>query len=225
MPLEWVTGRASNFEFQLKEVWKKLETPLLRARTDDEVTAVFREFAEPYPGEFVPRLSSDILSLLNSPDFPKRASPRIKFLARSLAGRPALSFRTSRDICEKADAHEKLKSPHRIIRREFYVECSCGYRGPALDNACRKCGAEPPLSLYEWSGRAPVEEESKTPHRTQRELNQEVPMSRPSNPNSLQCECGAIVAAQDPAKALEALAEHKRFVHGKTTNNQEQKPG
>ena len=29
------------------------------------------------------------------------------------------------------------------------IECSCGYQGPARDNACRKCGAEIPLSFEE----------------------------------------------------------------------------
>jgi len=153
MPREWVTGRASSYEFQLTEVWARLETPLMGTRTEDEVTAAFSEF--PYVRGFVPGLSSDIVALLNDPDFPKRANPRIKFLARSLAGRPSLSFRTSRDICEKAAAQERLKSRHHILRREFYIECSCGYQGPARDNACRKCGAQPPLSLYEWTGQAP----------------------------------------------------------------------
>jgi hypothetical protein len=155
LPWDTVTGRASNYEFQLKEVWDRLETPLLSTKTEDGVTAAFRQFAEPYAREFVPRLSADILLLLNDPDFPRRTIPRIKFLACSLGGRSTLSFRTSRDICEKAAAQERLKSPHRILRREFYIECSCGYQGPALDNACRKCGAQPQLSLHEWTGQAP----------------------------------------------------------------------
>jgi hypothetical protein len=155
LPWATVTGRASNYEFQLGEVWGRLQAPLLDSQTADQITTAFREFAQPYAGEFVPRLSSDILLLLNDPDLPQRAIPQIRFLARSLAGRSTLSFRTSRDICEKAAAQEKLKSPHRILRREFYIECSCGYQGPALDNACRKCGAQPGFSLYEWTGQAP----------------------------------------------------------------------
>jgi YD repeat-containing protein len=49
---------------------------------------------------------------------------------------------TSRDICAKGLAEEKAKSPHKILRKEFYVECSCGFKGPALNDACRKCGAQ-----------------------------------------------------------------------------------
>jgi len=155
IPREWVTGRASNYEFQLGQVWEKLEPSLLQAKNADEVTESFANFAQPYASEFVQRHSSDVLLLLKDPDFPKRAEPRVKFLARSLAGRTQYSFRTSRDICEKSTIQEERKSPHRILRREFFIECSCGYQGPALDNKCRKCGAEPQLSLIDWTGRAP----------------------------------------------------------------------
>jgi hypothetical protein len=159
IPWDWVVGRAPNYEFQLRAVWEKLVPRLLNAKTEADVVAAFVEFGGPYDGEFVPRLSSDILALLNDPDFPKRAEPRIKFMARSLAGRPSIAFRTSRDICEKAAIRQELKSPNKIIRREYYVECSCGYKGPALDNACRKCGAQSLPSIYEWTGRAPSSNE------------------------------------------------------------------
>lgn len=228
MPREWVTGRASNYEFQLSEVWPRLEIPLLGARTADEITAAFRESAEPYAAEFVPRLSSDILLLLNDPDFPKRASPRIKFLARSLAGRSQLSFRTSRDICEKAAALERIKSPHRIFRREFYIECSCGYHGPARDNACRKCGAQSPLSLFEWTGRAPlnvsIKRKNKSLQSPQREISPDVAVRKTAESNCVQCECGATIAAATRELALKTLAEHKRLVHPEMTDEQAEEP-
>jgi hypothetical protein len=228
MPWGWVTGRASNYEFQLNQVWARLETPLLRARTADDVTAAFTEFAKPYAGDFVPGLSSDILSSLNDPDFPKRANPRIKFLARSLAGRSSLSFRTSRDICEKAAAQERLKSPHHILRREFYIECSCGYQGPARDDACPKCGAQPALSLYQWTGQAPknvsIKQKSRTRQSTPREFSQEVVVPKTAESNHVECECGATIAAANRDAALETLAEHKRLVHGQMTDEQAQKP-
>jgi hypothetical protein len=219
LPRDTVTGRASNYEFQLREVWDELQAPLLGAQTADQVTAAFQKFAQPYAGEFVPGLSSDILLLLNDPDFPQRASPRIRFLARSLAGRSTLSFRTSRDICEKAAAQEKLKSPHRILRREFYIECSCGYQGPALDNACRKCKAKPGLSLYEWTGQAPWNSSNEKKRRIRKairhESNQAVEVPRTAEPNHVQCECGTTIGAASREKALEALAEHKRLFHGR----------
>ena len=76
------------------------------------------------------------------PKFPKKPRAQIKFLAISLAGRPNVEARTSRDIYAKGLAEEKARSPHKILRKEFYVECSCGYKGPASNNACRKCGAQ-----------------------------------------------------------------------------------
>jgi hypothetical protein len=210
-----LTGRASNYEFQLSQVWQRLETPLLAAETENEVTIAFNQFAQPYDGDFVPRLSSDILLLLKDQDFPQRTIPQIKFLARSLAGRSTLSFRRSRDICEMEALREKRKPAHRILRREFFIECSCGYKGPALDNDCPRCGAQPQLSLDNWTGRAPKIPEvkpkrkiSKTP---QPELHQEATVA--ANPNTVQCECGATIAAASHEKALEALAEHKRLVH------------
>jgi len=218
LPWDTVTGRASNYEYQLGEIWGRLQAPLLAAQTAHQITAAFQEFGQPYAGDFVPRLSSDILSLLSDHDFPQRAIPRIRFLARSLAGRPNLRFRSSRDICEKADAQEKRKSPHRILRREFYIECSCGYRGPALDNNCRKCGAEPQLSIDLWTGQAPrvpSNEELKKAHKSiQQETNQPIAAPTVSNSNSLRCECGATIGAASRDEALEALAEHKRLVHG-----------
>jgi hypothetical protein len=178
-PNGWVTGRAANYQLQLTEVWKRLGAPLLDAKTADGVTDVFKEFAEPYAGEFVPRLSSDILSLLQDPDFPKRTRPRIKFLAHSLAGRPLRAFRTSRDICEKTARQEKLKSPHKILRREFYIECSCGYQGPARDNGCRKCGAQAPPSLYEWTGQAPSDQPTRQAKKPSGKIDQKVQAGLP----------------------------------------------
>ena len=172
-----------------------------------------------------PRLSADVLSLLNDPHFPQRSIPRIKFLARSLAGRSTLSFRSSRDICEKVAAQEMRQSPHRILRREFYIECSCGYKGPALDNNCRKCGAEPQLSIDVWTGRAPWipsnSDKSKPPKAARLKSEPEVAESEATESNHVVCECGATIAAASRERALEALAEHKRLVHGPEQEEEE----
>jgi hypothetical protein len=142
IPREWVTGHAENDRYRLTQVWTQLAGPLLAAETEEQVRAAFETYGQPYAGEFVPRLTSDILEVIRSPQFPKRPKAQIGFLADSLAGRPTVTARTSRDICVKARAKQRAKSPHKILRHEFYIECSCGYRGPARDNACRKCGAE-----------------------------------------------------------------------------------
>ena len=148
IPLNWVTGRAYNYRLQLQQVWSKLEAPLLAAKTVEEITAAFESHGQPSASGLVPERAADILALLRHPKFPKRSEVRINFIADSLGGRPSLSLRTSRDICEKERARQRRKSRHRILRNEFYIECTCGYKGPARDNACRKCGAEIPVSLY-----------------------------------------------------------------------------
>ena len=150
--LNLVTGHAYNFRIQLGQVWGNLEGPLLASRTEEEVKAAFEKHAQPYARDYVPALISDIVALIRDPKFPKRPEARVNFLANSLGGRPELSFRTSRDICERELARQRRKSPHHIIRKEYYVECSCGYKGPALDHACRKCGAGISFSLAELMG-------------------------------------------------------------------------
>jgi hypothetical protein len=87
-----------------------------------------------------------ILSVLREKTFPKTMPAQLDYVADSIAGLGLVRPRSSRDICGRERAKQRLKSPHRIIRKEFYIECTCGYKGPALDNACRKCKAEVPLS-------------------------------------------------------------------------------
>jgi len=137
-----VFGRADSYRYQLKQAWKNLEVPLLAAQTVEEVVAAFETHCQPYAQHFVPSQASDVLVLVRDRHFPKDSDARINYIADSLGGRPNVTFRSSRDICGRERAKQRLKSPHRILRKEFYVECSCGYKGPARDNACRKCGAE-----------------------------------------------------------------------------------
>ena|SRR2546425_5875870 len=139
-----VFGHADNYRMMLAEVWHKLRNPLLAPETgkEEDVTRAFESYAQPYAENFVPRLASDILRVIHEQKFPKRPKAQINFLADSLAGRPNVESRTSRDICGQERAKVRAKSPHRILRKEFYIVCSCGYKGPALNNACLKCGAQ-----------------------------------------------------------------------------------
>jgi hypothetical protein len=114
----------------------------LGCQNKEEVIAAFENHAQPYGQEFVPRLASDILKLIKEIGFPLRGKAQVKYIAESLAGRPTVSLRTSRDICGKIRAEENAKSPYRIIRKEFYIVCECGYKGPVEFDACRKCGAQ-----------------------------------------------------------------------------------
>jgi hypothetical protein len=140
-----IVGRATNYRWILEQLWKRLAGPLLKAQTEEEIIRAFRENASPYEQEFVPVLAPLILRVLNEPKFPKREpkprkrkpklNPRIVFLADSLAGRGWVSPRRSRDICER----ERKKKVHQIIREEYFIECTCGYKGPAFHGKCPKC--------------------------------------------------------------------------------------
>jgi len=140
-----VGGRAHNYRLIFSQIWEKIGERLLLAQTPEAVVQAFDETA--YRGEFE-ALASLILRVLREPDFPKRDSEaQTNFLAESLAARGTLTPRSSRDICARERAKQRARSPHKIIRHEYYIECECGYKGPARDNACRKCGAEIPQSL------------------------------------------------------------------------------
>ena len=157
-----VFGRAQNYQWILEQLWKSLREPLLQARTEEEIIRALTENAGSYAREFVPALAPLILQVLRDRRFPKRdpkprkgtvkprkpkPNPRIVFLADSLAGRGSISPRRSRDVCARERAKEHAKPKHRILRWEYYIECSCGYKGPARDSACRRCGAQIPPSL------------------------------------------------------------------------------
>jgi hypothetical protein len=119
-------------------MWEKLWPQLSVADTEQDVIDAIQRCEPHQRGQFVPSALA-ILKMVKDPRFPKREQARINYLADSLAARGVVTVRRSRDIC----ARERLKQKrtHHILRAEFYVECSCGYRGPSLDHACLKCGA------------------------------------------------------------------------------------
>lgn len=124
---------------------------LLASRTVEEVARAFHTRPLSIQNEFRP-LFPLILQVLRERTFPRKPGTQLDCLADSIAARGDVAPRTSRDICEKERAKQRRKSPHRILRHEYYVECSCGYKGPAQDNACRKCGAEIGLTLVGLTG-------------------------------------------------------------------------
>ena len=140
-----VYGRAENFRDNLAQVWDRLWPLLSNARSEGEVTKAFQDGARPYDQNFVPGLSVLTLQVLQEPTLPKRREPLQRFVADSLAGVGVVTPRRSRDIC--AQERAKRKRAHHILRCEFYIECSCGYKGPSKNHACPKCGAEISLPL------------------------------------------------------------------------------
>jgi hypothetical protein len=148
-----VAGRSHNYRLIFNQTWGVLGEHLLKATTEEEVLQAFERTA--HKGEFT-RIASLVLAVLHDTNFPKRdKEARINFLADSLAARGVVTPRTSRDICARERAEERNKSKYRILRHEFYIECSCGYKGPARNNACRKCGAEIGFSIHELMSRGP----------------------------------------------------------------------
>jgi len=140
-----IRGRADNYRWILNQVWDRLWPLLSQARTEADVIRAFQEGASPYDREFVPGLAVLALRVLHEPKFPKRREPQINFLADSLAGLGVVAPRRSRDICEQHRVDEK--SAHHIIRYEFWVECSCGFKGRSRNHACPKCDATIPFSI------------------------------------------------------------------------------
>lgn len=154
MPASEIYGRAENYRTQFWE--QKLEKKkkqlvrdhpcqwaeqMLAATNEDELRKALASAPNYVQNELSPFLPL-ILSIFREKTFPKSKAAQLDYLADSLAGLGHVTPRSSRDICGRERAKQRLKSPHKILRKEFYVECSCGYKGPARDNACRKCGAE-----------------------------------------------------------------------------------
>ena len=109
-----------------------------------EIEAALWKIDEPNRAYVLRRWSVAILMWVKEKRYPKKNRQAIlRHLADSIAGEGNVSPRRSRDICSKL--RREVRSVGKIIRREFYVECTCGYRGPARHDACPDCGAPVPL--------------------------------------------------------------------------------
>jgi hypothetical protein len=131
-----VVGAADTYRTWLPQFWSKLGPRLLAAKSSKEISAAIRELAAGVSASLVP-YSELILKIVRDRKFPAvRRASQIRFLADSLGGQGFVTPRRSREIC----AEERSRVRHVIVRQEYYIECSCGYTGPALDGACRDCG-------------------------------------------------------------------------------------
>jgi len=129
-------GQANHYRLALPQFWPKLGPRLLAAHAPEEVTRAIREEAMGISGSLA-QFSELIVKIIRDPKFPRaRPSSQIHFLADSLGAQGFVTPRRSREIC----AEERKKVRHVIVRRDYYIECSCGYEGPARDGACRNCG-------------------------------------------------------------------------------------
>jgi hypothetical protein len=131
-----VVRSADTYRLWFDQLWSKLGPRLLASRSSEEITKAIRENAPDVSVSLAPH-SELILKIVRDPRFPAiRSASQIHFLADSLGGQGLVKPRRSREIC----AEERSKVRHVIVRQEYYIECSCGYKGPALDGACRECG-------------------------------------------------------------------------------------
>lgn len=131
-----VVGSADTYRLWFEQLWSKVGPRLLTARSSEEVTKAIGEDAPDISASLAPH-SELILKIVRDPKFPAvRSASQIHFLADSLGGQGLVKPRRSREIC----AEERSRVRHVIVRQEYYIECSCGYKGPALDGACRQCG-------------------------------------------------------------------------------------
>jgi hypothetical protein len=132
-----VRGRADNYRVWLTHLWNALGALLLAADTQENVIKAFQTVL-PGNNEFPPHAEL-ILKILKDRNFPKRQKARINFLADSLAGLGSVTPRRSRDIC--AEERSADAERHQILRYEYWIECSCGYKGRSQNHGCKRCGA------------------------------------------------------------------------------------
>jgi hypothetical protein len=131
-----VLQTANQLSVMLPGCWPRLAPPLLAAQSPRDVTRAFEALGL-VSTSFVPHWSELILKIIHDRRFPRsRTKAQIRFLADSLGAQGTVTFRRSREIC----AEERTKESHFIVRRDYYIECTCGYEGPALKGACPDCG-------------------------------------------------------------------------------------
>lgn len=133
-----IHGRGDHFRLLYGQIWNDVGEALGKAQTEEGVVKAFESWPN-YQREFAP-VAKLILKILCEPKFPRRRQPQINFLADSLAGWGRISPRRSRDICERE--RKERKKVNFITRRDFYIECTCRYKGPARHGKCPKCGTE-----------------------------------------------------------------------------------
>lgn len=138
-----ILTRANHLNENLGRVWDTLGPTLIGAR---DTTDVAKAFENAYIGQVVsPELFPLVLAVVGEPDFPKTPKAQARFLAESLSGWGVMSPRRARDVCA---AERKKPQPTRILRIEYYIECSCGYFGASFNMGCPKCHAQIPPQLW-----------------------------------------------------------------------------
>jgi hypothetical protein len=134
--------RAANYLFKLLEFckdqidWGKLEL----AKTEEEAATAIERVPPPYRERLNFWLAA-IPEWALEGKFPKTNLERkMRHLADSVAAEGFLTPRRCRDVC--LEERKRQAQLGMILRREFYIECTCSYRGPAKRDGCPQCGTK-----------------------------------------------------------------------------------
>lgn len=120
--------------------WDKLEAARTKAEAEPAIARV-----PPFYRKILRDRLTAILKWVKEGKFPKKNLERkMRHLADSIGGDVLLSPRRSRDICYEYRKRPASEQDGMLLSREFYVECTCGYRGPAKRGACARCGTRRP---------------------------------------------------------------------------------
>jgi hypothetical protein len=126
--------------------WDKLEAARTEAEAESAIARV-----PPFYREILRDRLDAILMWVREGKFPKKNLERkMRHLADSIGGDTLISPRRSRDICYEYRKRPVSKQVGMLLCREFYVECTCGYRGPASRGACARCGTRKPSPELLW---------------------------------------------------------------------------
>ena len=138
-----ICNRADDLKLSLEIARNKIDwARLLAVDSEEELAKILEVVDDRLRGSLLhkPGMLRQIIMDKKFPTLNRDAQEQ--FLADSLAALGQVSIRRSRDIIQ--ENRSALNKQGTILRREFYIECSCGYTGPALNDACPRCRAEVP---------------------------------------------------------------------------------
>ena len=130
-----VLNRAWDYTLTFEQSWELVKEALLDAETAQGFRTAIGAVPNHIKRKFPVEIFRLILRIRKDPKFPSSQRAQVKFFAESLAGDGRVTPRRSRDICAEA----RRNPANMIIRRDYYIECTCEYKGPAYYQTCPKC--------------------------------------------------------------------------------------
>jgi hypothetical protein len=136
-----ICNRAYDFKLILEGDRKRINWVQLLAAVSEEDLQVALKETQGRARERLLYKPEIFLTALKDKKFPKLdRDAQEQFIADSLASEGLVSVRRSRDIVQRDRSLRKQRG--KIVRREFYIACTCGYEGPGFHDACPTCGAQ-----------------------------------------------------------------------------------